>query len=267
MENKTEKDKTVGDDTESSSNNQMNSKASSNGDALRMRKLAHQVRQRYKISYIFRRVRYCPDTRCNNYKVSFDIVQHYLEVHQSIPKIIIKLHNSYVIPLELQQLEYGKNQILAILLFPVTKDYGTPDDYSTMPLVVLAAKIHPSGNLNYVTSHTDPSNTEDKLLHNGDILIIWVCGHMRALRTVLKVTGAMETKGHEYNGCIHHLADNNHHPHMVLARGNCLLVPVSHIISLSDNGIVPLDLSVTIFVEEQELTNLNSEILTESFLR
>ncbi|GLV46589.1 hypothetical protein CBL_13346 [Carabus blaptoides fortunei] len=159
---------------------------------LNKRKLRDRLQQIYISAYILKRVNKCPDTRCDKYDPIWDVVEHLLEVHYDIPNALIELENHYSIPIEVHKLEYGRSKTVAVLLIPIAnmRDYETPSDRSTMPLIMLAARINPY---------------------------------------------------------------NNNNPNTVFSRGNCLLVAAHNITALTHEYKIPLDVEITLKIQEQDL--------------
>lgn len=202
------------------------------------------LQQKYIIAYMYKKLNSCPDTRCNNYQPSWNIVGHFIEFHNYIPRTKGELDTIYTNSIKLYELEYGRSHSVAVLFVPLIEleEHDIPDDSSVMPLVVLASKIHPRGNLAYVQFHETARNIAPNTpMKEGDLLMVWVCGHVQSVTCTLEVYNADKTHKHLYSGYVHSIVDNNHDPQSVFLRGNCLLIPASNLKELTDNGIVTLD--------------------------
>lgn len=219
----------------------------------RRKRCINSLQQKYIFAYMQKKLNSCPDTRCNNYQPSWNIVGHFLDFHYYIPRTKGELDAIYTNPIKLHELEYGRSHSVAVLFIPLITlgEHDTPNDSSVMPLVVLASKIHPCGNLAYIQSH----ETARTIAHNtpmkeGDLLMVWVCGHVQTVTSTLEVYNADKTHKHLYSGYVHSIVDNNHDPQSVFLRGNCLLIPASNVKALTDNGRVTLDTILSVRDED-----------------
>ncbi|GLV46588.1 hypothetical protein CBL_13345 [Carabus blaptoides fortunei] len=242
--------KNLDEEIASSENTEMGSKITVNDYILKKKDQLKKLEMNYIYAHILKRIKACPETECTTNLSIRGLVHHILEAHDGVPKYIIQLEEYHEFDVNLRNLDHGKSYCIFILLISISpNEYDMVSDRTTMPLMVMVAKMNPCRPPVLNELGHRPMSRNMHLMNPGELLMIWICGHLQTISSQIRVKDRHKVV-YEYAGNIHSVAEINFNPNLVLARGNCLLLPAQNIMQLTQHGKIPLKMVVKLSVSE-----------------